>query len=244
MNKIINSVKGLQLSFQGIKIFHPKVSFAGKRVAIVGPADSAYDVENGSYIDGFDYVIRINKALSTWKLENEKYIGTKTDLWFHSFFENSESGGGTLKPEIIQNRRVDKLVNPRSTFKAYRRTFNFYRKYKYAIQVYHLSDNIYRDLKKEFPDDLRPTVGFTALYASLISECSELFITGFTFFKTPYAQGYRDHLIDLEENTKHLQKQGIHDIELEFKLFKMFLFESRCGIVKLDDKLEAILVNY
>ncbi|MFD2518543.1 glycosyltransferase family 29 protein [Salinimicrobium flavum] len=243
MNKLINFFKGIPFFFQGIKVFHPKISFSGKRVAIVGPADSAYEMENGSYIDGFDYVIRINKAISTWKHENEKYIGTRTDLWFHSFFENEKSGGGKLNPEIIIERGVNTLVNPRSTFQAYRRTFNFYRKYKHTIPVYHLSDNVYRALKKEFPDNLRPTVGFTALYAALISECNELFITGFTFFKTPYAQGYRDHLVDLEENKKHFKKQGIHDAGLEFILFKKFLKESRCETVKLDNKLDAILAN-
>lgn len=37
------------------------------------------------------------------------------------------------------------------------------------------------------------------------------------FFRTPYAQDYRDHLIDMKANQKHIYKQGLHDPELELK---------------------------
>jgi len=98
-------------------------------------------------------------------------------------------------------------------------------------------------MAQKFPKNLKPTVGFTALVSALESECEELFITGFTFFKTPYAKGYRDHLIDLGENKKHFKKQGIHDADLEYKLFKTYLKDSKCKLVTLDNKLTQILDN-
>lgn len=241
MEKIIESIKGIYYTLQNSKKFESNKIFKNKRVAIVGPADSAYDNLNGQFINGFDYVIRINKTPSSWNPGNEKFVGNKTDIWFHSFFENTESGGGPLDPLIFHRMKIKYLVNPRTTFKAYRRTFNFYRKYQQDIPVYHLDSKVYNDLLTRFPGELRPTVGFVALYSALKANCQELFITGFTFFKTPYAKGYRDHLMDLNENKKHFKKQGIHDSELEYQIFKNTIKNHNCTKLHIDDKLSEIL---
>lgn len=245
MNKIVNSLQGLFYTVSSIKTFDPEKEFVGKKIAVVGPADSAFEVENGKKIDSFDYVVRINKAPGTWNPENEKFLGSKTDLWFHSFFENKVSGGGPLSQEIFDARRIPKVINPRTTFDAYRRTFNFFRKYGKPknTEIYHLPNHFYQRMDERFPDHLKPTVGFTALVSALESACEELFITGFTFFKTPYAKGYRDHLIDLKENKKHFKKQGIHDADLEYNLFKYYLNNSKCKRVSFDNKLMQILDN-
>lgn len=200
---------------------------------------------NGKKIDSFDYVVRINKAPGTWNPENEKFLGSKTDLWFHSFFENKVSGGGPLSQEIFDARRISKVINPRTTFDAYRRTFNYFRKHGKPknTKIYHLPNHFYQRMDERFPEDLKPTVGFTALVSALESACEELFITGFTFFKTPYAKGYRDQLIDLKENKKHFKKQGIHDADLEYSLFKDYLNNSKCKRVSFDNKLTQILDN-
>ncbi len=101
--KLLNSIKGLWLMFIFTKKFHHEDVFKGKRVAVIGAADSAFEKENGEYIDQFDYVIRINKAPYSWLEKNEKYTGKKTDIWFHSFFENEESGGGPLSLKYLSN---------------------------------------------------------------------------------------------------------------------------------------------
>ena len=243
MNKIFSSLNALYLSAKGIKTLNYDQLFRDKRVAIVGPADSAFEKQNGEYIDNFDFVIRINKAPSTWKSESESYTGTKTDVWFHSFFENEDSGGGTLSPVVLKDREVSILVNPRTTLDAYRRSFYFYRKYGYSIDVYHLPKDLYMALMSNFSSDLKPTIGLTTLYTLLNSKCKELFITGFTFFKTPYAEGYRDHLIDMKANENHIKRQGQHDTELEYEIFKVSLKNSLCSKVDMDKKLEEILIS-
>src|SRR5690606_996488 len=106
MEKFKTSLHGFWLFMTCAKIFNPIDFFSNKRVAIVGPADSAYERENGDYIDAFDYIIRINKAPSSWIRENEKFTGTRTDIWYHSFFENEESGGGPLSPELLKERGI------------------------------------------------------------------------------------------------------------------------------------------
>lgn len=127
MNKLLRSINGLFYTISSIKIFDPENEFSGKKVAVVGPADSAFEVQNGKKIDAFDFVIRINKAPGTWNPDNEKFLGSKTDIWFHSFFENKVSGGGPLTHDIFETRRISKIINPRTTLDAYRRTFNFFR---------------------------------------------------------------------------------------------------------------------
>ncbi len=241
MNKINAFLNGLILSLKGIKTFKPTKTFNGKRVAIVGPADSAFEEEKGSFIDQFDYVVRINKAPSTWKFENEKFTGARTDIWFHSFFENNESGGGPLTKDIFLERNISIVINPRTNFQAYRRSFTFYKKHSYFIPVFHLQNKFYNSLKNEFPSSLKPTIGLTALFTILQTKCKEVYITGFTFFKTPYAQGYRDHLVDMKANANHIKDQGQHDVNLEYKIFKHLLKISPCMRIEMDQKLKTIL---
>lgn len=240
MKKLFDGLIGLWKVIFQTRIFDPTKVFAGKRVAIVGPADSAYEIQNSKYIDDFDFVIRVNKAPHSWNKEKAKFIGSKLDVLFHSFFENEDSGGGLLDEDLMNFFNVEYLVNPRSGFDSYRRTFNFFRKYKTDRTVYHLSLKFYNAMVAPF-GELKPTIGYTALYSVLNSPCNELFITGFTFFKTPYAEGYRDHLIDKKANEKHFEKQGIHDADLEFRLFMKELSVNNCERVIYDRKLEGIL---
>ncbi len=241
MNKIFNSVRALILFIRHVKVLDPTIIFYNKKVAVIGPADSAYIDEKEDFINGFDYVIRINKALYSWETKEAKYIGRKTDIWYHSFFENLNSGGGPISTDLIKKFDVSYLINPRTGFESYRRTFNFYKKYNCKQDVYHYPFFFYRNLLKRFKDGLKPTIGLTSLYGGLLSECKELYITGFTFFKTPYACGYRDHLVDMDKNREHFRKQGIHDSELEFQIFLKLLENAKCKKIVLDAKLASII---
>ena len=223
-----------------IRTFDPYVQFKDKKIAIIGPADSAFENANGEYIDSFDFVIRINKAPHSWTDEKSKYLGTKSDILFHSFYENSISGGGVLDIDLYKAMGIRFLINPRTTFSSYRRTFNFFRKYLKKQKVYHLPVTFYKEMQKPFGSD-RPTVGFAALFSALRSECELVFISGFTFFRTPYASGYRDHLRDMERNLEHIKEQGVHDIQLEYELFKKNVENTRCRKVVFDHKLEKII---
>ena len=55
--------------------------------------------------------------------------------------------------------------------------------------------------------------------SALIADFDKLYISGFTFFKTPYAKGYRDNLLDMEINDKHIKAHGLHSPDLELKCF-------------------------
>lgn len=242
VTKIVKAIRGLALTLKYIKVLDAD-QFKGKRIAIVGPASSAYEEQNGAFIDDFDVVIRINKAPAVVREgKYDSFIGRKTDMLFHSFFENEESGGGPLNLALFDALGIKYLVNPRSTFDGQRNTFNFFKKYLTPRVVYTLPKSVYARICSPLKG-FRPTIGFTALsYAIQDIEFSELFITGFTFYRTPFGKGYRDHMQTPEKVRSFMTNQGLHDVDLEFESFLKLLNSSGKKIV-MDRALNGILKN-
>jgi hypothetical protein len=215
-----------------------------KRVAIVGAANSAYQTGKGSYLDGFDYVIRINKAphlvhANTWAED----IGTRTDILFHSFFENEQSGGGKLDMAIYDKQGIKFIINPIAAYAGYRVTFNFYKKYLVSRKTYSLDKKWFQELETKL-DGFRPTIGFCALSAVLRADFSELYITGFTFFKTAFGEGYRDHMKDSDSVRSFIKDAGIHNPDKEFEVFCTILRSNINKNVVLDPTLKAIVIQH
>lgn len=243
--KFINSIKGLWFMFSSTKIFHPEDVFKGKRVAVIGAADSAFEKENGEYIDSFDIIVRVNKAPHSWSTEKAKFIGSRTDVLFHSFYENTDSGGGPIDFELYDQQGIKYIVNPNNNLKGVMVHLNYFKRNLNDKITYLLSKKKYRQLTRNFGEWI-PTVGYSALYSVLHSGCSEIYITGFTFFKTPYANDYRDHLQELDENNKHIKIQGIHNPDLEFKEFLREVDEIKGNqtLITLDSRLLKIIKNH
>ena len=242
IKKITSAFKGLVLTIINTKKFDVQL-LKDKRVAIVGAASSAYNSNKGEYIDGFDYVIRVNKApllLKEGKGLND--IGTKIDILFHSFFENEYSGGGPLDFELYDKLGVRYVINPIPTYFGYRGIFNFYKKYLLPRKVYTLDYAPYRRLEKAF-GKFRPTTGFCALHTALESDFKELFITGFTFFKTAYADGYRDTMKQAEQANKYIKESNIHNPDIEYQEFKKLLVKNSFKRIEMDETLKQILKN-
>lgn len=237
--KVLKAIYGLILMLFGLKNFNAKRILKNKRVAIVGPADSAYEAENAAYIDSFDYVIRINKAIVNWKPENEKYIGTKTDILLHNFLENEKTGGGILDFELFEKYGIKYVLNPIPIYFGFRNIFNFYKKYSKSYKTYIGYKPVYKKYIERFKPQ-RPTTGFSGLMMVLESDFKEFFITGITFFKTPYKEGYRDQLNDLKANEDHMKKENLHLPDVEFDVFLDFLNSHKKKII-VDQKLYDIL---
>lgn len=239
-SKIAHGIQGILLMMKYSTTFDTNV-LKGKRIAIVGPANSAYGTGRGEYIDGFDYVIRINKAamlVSSGKASAD--IGKKTDILCHSFFENEYSGGGPLDFKLYDQLGIRYVINPIPTNFGRRGTFNFYKKYRLAQKVYSLATEPYRKVEAAF-GRFRPTTGFCALKLAIEADFAELFITGFTFFRTPYGDGYRDALKDMEANRKHIEKENHHSPEIEYQEFKKMLTENARKNICTDDTLQHML---
>ncbi len=200
------------------KIFRPEDVFKGKRVAIIGAADSAFEKENGSYIDTFDIIVRVNKAPHSWSPEKAKFIGSRTDVLFHSFYENTDSGGGPINLELYEQQGIKFIVNPYHNIKGLWTHLNYYKRNLDKNSTFILARSFSGKITKNFGKWI-PTVGFSALHTVLNSKCSEVYITGFTFFKTPYAVDYRNQLTSMEANQEHIKNQGLHNPDLELEQF-------------------------
>ncbi len=238
--KLMKGVYAIFLMIFSLKIFDPKKEFKNKRIAIIGAADSAFAESNGVLINSYDIVIRINKAPNSWDSEKADYIGSKFTYLFHSFYENNFSGGGPIDWEYFDTLGIEKVINPNCTKKGLYTHLSYYKRHLLFRKTYLLSKENYRVLSNEL-EGFIPTVGYSALAVVLQSECKEIFITGFTFFKTPYAKGYRKDLEDPETNQKHIENQGLHNPDLEFEAFKKALKLSPCGNIHFDKELQRLL---
>jgi hypothetical protein len=243
--KLINTLNGLYLMLWFTKIFHPEKILKGKRVAVIGAADSAFENKNGNDINSYDYIIRVNKAIHSLTPEKEEFIGNRTDILFHSFFENNDSGGGTIDTELFSQAGVKYIVNPHHNLKGLKTHLNYYKRNLKGNKTFILPKAFYNRMTEPFQDWV-PTVGYTVLYTLLHSDCKEIYISGFTFFKTPYANDYRDHLKDMEVNEKHIEQQGLHNPDLELNEFiKNLIKEQNTGRkILMDSSLKDIVNNH
>lgn len=243
--RIRNTLHGLALMATNTKVFYPNRHFKNKRVAVIGAADSAFEEENGEYLNNFDFIVRVNKAPHSLTPDKHKFIGSRTDVLFHSFFESfKDGGGGPIDWELYREQGIRFVINPHSNPKGLRDHLNFYKRNLNSKTTFLLPPSLYKDLKNSF-GDLVPTVGFSSLYAVLSAQCQEVYITGFTFFKTPYADDYRDDLKDVKKNDSFMKKQGFHNPDLELREFiKKLQQVKKMTKVKMDPALNDIMAHY
>lgn len=214
-----------------------------KRIAIVGPADSALNTGRGDYIDNFDLVVRINQGYKLLKddalIED---IGSRTDILFHNLAEREREGKDEvfyyddLKKQslkyIIGNLRAVKWSADNIIIS------DFLEKYKDEIDDHLIIldksnyERVYNYLNKR-----KPTRGFVALYNIINSGASEIFITGFTFFQTQYISGYRDYTSKSKQIERFDNSNDSHDPDTEFQAFKE-LYQANKDKIELDEYLK------
>jgi len=240
MKKLLYALQGFLLALGNIRVFSLD-RFAGKRIAVVGPASSAFQTGKGAYIDSFDLVIRINKsALTVDAGKHPTDIGSRTDILFHCFLENLHSGGGPLDFAMYERQGIRFVINPRYEWSGVRNSFNFYKRYRTAQPTYLLSRKLFGKINRSL-GGYRPTTGYSALYALLESDFAELYITGFTFFKTAYGDGYRDDMKGANQARAFMEGVGLHNPDAEFGEFKKLLAKHPGKNIRMDDELRNIV---
>lgn len=235
----LKGIGGLFLTILNLKSFDPKINFANKRVAIIGAADSLLEEKNGHYIDTFDHVIRINKSIINWNKDNEEKTGTKTTILIHTFKENYDSGG-ELNFELFKKHHIKYLLSARNDFLQKRRIFNAYKKYLVPFKTFILKASVAKKCEIGFGKYL-PTNGYRAIHMVLNSNPKEVYISGITFYKTPYIEGYRDNKKTLDPNVN--QHREIHNADLEFENF-MKMIANTSFPVNFDSKLSEIVLSF
>lgn len=212
--------------------------FKNKRIAIIGPANSAIENELGSYIDGFDIVVRINKSIDVVD-KYAKFIGNKTTVLFHGLDETPKTGCGSIETTKWKKKGVKKVYYPLNIDKFYLNLTNYFKKNSALLPISQIDKALYDEISYKL-DNFIPTTGFAAIYILLSSNFKELYISGFTFFKTNHLSGYREDLKDNSEAILLMKQYGNHDPEREFELFKKMIKNNKRNI-KLDTKLLELL---
>lgn len=240
--RIEREIREKRLAYYQRKALLPfdKSWFEGKRVAIVGGGDSVLKEPLGTYIDGFDVVVRVNKGVEVID-EQKEYVGTRTDVLVHSFFQDKSGiGQSYVTLDLWKKHSVEKVVF----------CYNLYNSlYGVQLQNFLFSDKgnhtVY-DLSKEIDDrniatiaPFLPTTGLIAINTILNSLPSEIYITGFTFFKTPHNAKYREGSLVYWRELLN-SDQSSHNPEAEYQYFKK-IYKANTDKFVLDKTLKAII---
>ena len=215
--------------------------YQNKRIIIIGPASSSLEYLPGKEIDAFDIIIRVNKSPLTIK-GKEYQLGTRTDILYHCCDEDPITGGGQINPELLHAQGTKSVIY---TYHEKYLTHNFFRSIikHSSVRFNRTHSKLYLDLKREYKAKT-PTTGLQALNHVLQCNFLELHITGFTFFKTAYTDGYRDEHKSAEMSTALAVSKGNHDPDDELRLFrKIYNSQINSKHIIIDRTIEKLIAS-
>ena len=214
-----------------------------KKVALVGPAKSIQDIEQGNLIDSYDIVCRVKSFYV--HPEMRKFYGSRVDVLYTDNDETNDVLPGDiiiddgdkrlismsqnsiqLREDILKNE-VKYVVStyPKAEW-FFSRFINPLAKISQDANVRILPDEPYMSIRKE---TLRPNGGFSAIIDLVSLPLRELYITGIDFYRSLYKENYLNSLYSKEtiedwEKTHDGKtaegKLDRHNPDLQFKYFK------------------------
>lgn len=216
--------------------------FRGKRVIIIGPAETVLEDIGETVVDDYDVVIRLNNGIALSKTSPET-LGRRTDILLHNLRETGDRSAGEIPSTYLNENNVNLVIFPhwqslrqRNTFRNKRAELE--RGLGPLIQVLHPS----------FMEDLRtslggtsPTIGLCASAFALSSPAKEVAIHGFTFFQTKYAPTYNDVVKNSEDAKNWVRLLGAHDPVSEKIVFRDRVSNTNVSTVKLGKNLQKYL---
>lgn len=197
-----------------------------KKVIIIGPAETALSYMKSKDIDKFDFVVRVNKSHLNLKQYTDR-LGTRTDILFHCCYPDPIVGCEYPNEDALIEQKNKYVIYPYDLPHA---EINFWRcllKFR-RINFFKLDKKYFNDIVKIYKGK-HPTTGFQALSYLLHQDLKELHITGLTFLKTPYIDGYRDTHKTPEKINEVVKKSGNHNPDAELELFCQ-LIENRKNV--------------
>ena len=150
----------------------------GRRVAIVGPADTLVGRGQGTLIDSYDIVVRINGLWPVRPTLVQDY-GSRTDVLYHCC--NGEAPIANLRVRGFETLQfVWYEINAESPMLV-----ELCRDRRVPVCCY---DESRKALMRRLRT--RPNTGTLAITHLLTTELAELHVTGFSFYSTRYYEGY------------------------------------------------------
>lgn len=204
-----------------------------KRVAIVGPAPSVIGSKQGEEIDSYDIIVRINKALPI--PENLKSdIGSKTNVLFNCLNTSPDNGGYLHIPMLIQE--LDWIASPYAAIRPFDEDIRrFNNQLSGRLPFFVPETSWYLNIANEM--GTRPNSGVLAILNCVNFEPSELYITGFTFFKGGYYKEYRQ--LNEQQVMSRMAQHGNHKQEPQIEYFKKYI--AKKPFIKMDKALIEVL---
>lgn len=231
----------VQINKSKISFFDENI-YKDKKIIIVGPAETSMSYLSGDEIDKFDIIVRVNKSPLTLS-GKEKQLGSRTDVLYHCFSEDSVDGGGRLDFDILHKQQNKYIIYSYFVPMLERVFLKTVLKYKKRI-FYRIKPDFFNEIKKDYPAKW-PTTGLQAVLHLMNSDFKELHITGFTFFRTSYLSGYTNSKINESEESrkKQIEKSGSHSYDGELNLFIKYYNLNKFKNIYLDNKIIEIINN-
>jgi hypothetical protein len=220
--------------------------FAGKRVALVGPAPHLQRAGLGELIDGYDVVCRINEV-HPFGLEDD--YGSRTDAIFHcanmhslSRFEAAakETRWGLRETlRLFAVPQLQKDGGPGGAEQAYVRTLLQYFPNAILSRINPVRWEFWRHWI-----GTHPNTGILAICMIMDFPPAELFITGFSFYRQGMGAEDRHHQAYIDKGgdaTATRRMTGGHVQEPQAEWFKSAFLPRWKDVVRLDSYLVKML---
>jgi len=208
-----------------------------KRVVIVGPAQSMVGSKQGSLIDNYDVVVRIKKVLSQFPHLSED-IGTRTNV-LYSWLDREPSNGGKINFESLEKDNVEFVCSayPKGLWFSEGNIEIFLNENKGKFKFHAMDKEAYLNVEGKI--QTRPNTGICAILDILTHCISELYITGFTFFKGGYIKEYTD--LTEHQALERMRALGFHSQQPQISLLKEIIVKDKR--IKIDKALEKIILS-
>lgn len=154
-----------------------------KQVVLVGPASTLRGTKMGPTIDAYDVVVRINHA---WPLPKDLQddIGQRLDVLYHNLNPRNQP---LYRRHVLRMRRdgVKWVVSshPATRVRFRRRQQRFRRINKGAVKFRVIPQSIKTRLRRKVGSS---NSGLAAIVDLLRYPIKSLYVTGFSFYSTPY----------------------------------------------------------
>jgi hypothetical protein len=247
LKKIEKSNKPMRKSFLDTK--KTKKSFEqflkNKKVVIVSSAPYMIGSNYGSIINSYDIVVRLNQGYCISK-KLEKDIGSRTDILYTSFNENSLIELYDNSREVLNKLKWVCCISPH-IWKRVRKWQKNINKNKIPVHMVTADRRslLISELKLQ-PGKETPTTGMMAIFDILKYDIKELYFIGFTFYqKVPEDNGffYYSEYNNLPEKPGEYSKiNKSHLPDVEFQYFKKLCKNDER--IKCDNVFKDILKIY
>jgi hypothetical protein len=193
--------------------------FDGRKVIIIGPADTVSEELTDVDLDRFDHIVRINRSIDT-PVRQRGVDSFKFDVLFHSLFEHGEAAASEITAEKVDRCGIKLIIHRTLRRSSIGRTIqlkDMLRRSGIAADLRIISPDFYKELRRRLRGR-RPTSGLVCLAYFMRQNLEFLEIVGFTFYRTGYVEGYTRESLSEKWNMFGQSRSG-HDPESELRLF-------------------------